>query len=454
MRSKSCSVLGVAAGVLSLGWLGCTEAQSVDVPKTGSGGSSVTGGTSGTGGATSSAGKSGSGGAVGTGGRVDTGGQTGSGGKSSAGGATGTGGAASGGDSGAGDASVNGGAGGSGRSDGGRSPDAIGRADLGSGVGGSGSGGATGPGGATGTGGGPGAGGSTGPVTFPAKFVGNIDTRSQIRSDFTKYWNQFSPENAGKWGSVQGGGQSSFSWNTLDSFYKFCTENNIIFKQHTFVWGSQQPGWTDSLTTSNGPTAVQTWMKTYCERYPKVQIIDVVNEPPPHTTPKYANAIGGGTNSTWDWIANAFKWAREACPNAVLVLNDYNNDELSGDAQHTIDIVKAIQKLGAPINAVGCQTHGAGSAPASTLKTNIDKIASGTGLPVYITEYDINQADDTKQQTQYKDHFTMFMSNNNIKGVTVWGYVVGATWETDSGIMQSSGTLRPAMTWLMSFLGR
>lgn len=191
-----------------------------------------------------------------------------------------------------------------------------------------------------------------------------------------------------------------------------------------------------------------------CQRYPNTAIIDVVNEPPPHTTPAYANAIGGGTNSTWDWIANAFKWARQACPNAILVLNDYNNDELSGDASHTIDIVTAIKKLGAPIDAVGCQTHGASNMGSSTLKTNIDKIASGTGLPIYITEYDINLADDNQQQAKYQDHFTMFMSNNNVKGVTIWGYIVGATWQTNTGIMQSSGTMRPAMTWLMGFLGR
>jgi endo-1,4-beta-xylanase len=441
MGSKSFPVLGVAAGILSLGWLGCTDQQPADVQNTGTGGTVETGGTSGTGGIAASGGKSGSGGSVGSGG--DTG-PAASGGKPGSGGAPGSGGVAADGGSSTADA------GGMGRLDGGRNPDSSGRPDSAS----SGSGGAAGAGGSAGTGGGPGAGGSTGPVTLPAKFVGNIDTRSQIRSDFPKYWNQFTPENAGKWGSVQGGGQASFSWNTLDTFYKYCNDNNIIFKQHTFVWGSQQPGWTDSLTTSNGPAAVQNWMKNFCERYPKTQIIDVVNEPPPHTTPKYANAIGGGTNSTWDWIANAFKWAREACPNAVLVLNDYNNDELSGDAQHTIDIVKAIKKLGAPIDAVGCQTHGATNAPASQLKTNIDKIASGTGLPVYITEYDINQADDTKQQQQYKDHFTMFMSNENIKGVTVWGYLVGATWVKDSGILKTDGTMRPAMTWLMDFLKR
>jgi len=75
-------------------------------------------------------------------------------------------------------------------------------------------------------------------------------------------------------------------------------------------------------------------------------------------------------------------------------------------------------------------------------------------LEVYITEYDINSSSDDTQLSNYKDHFTMFMSNDNIKGVTVWGYVVGRTWETNSGIMNSDGTLRSAMTWLMTFLNR
>jgi endo-1,4-beta-xylanase len=431
---------------LLLGFLGCDSSSAIN-EVSGSGGKSSAGGAVAQGGASGSGGAVGSGGVRGSGGSPETGGETGTGG------ASGTGGAAtgSGGRSGSGDASVGGGQAG---------PDgatASGGMTTGSG-GRSGRGGVSGGGGQAGMGptgtGGTGMGGTTGTISTTAKFVGNIDTHGAIRSDFSKYWDQFSPENAGKWGSVQGGGQSSFSWSSLDAMYKYANDNNIIFKQHNFIWGSQQPSWTSSLTASDAPAAVQNWMTSFCTRYPNTKIIDVVNEPPPHTTPAYANAIGGGTNSTWDWIANAFKWARAACPNAILVLNDYNNDEQSGDAQHTIDIVTAIKKLGAPIDAVGCQTHGAGTLPATTLKTNIDKIASATGLGVYITEYDINQADDTKQQTQYKDHFTMFMSNANIKGVTVWGYVVGATWETNSGIMQSSGTMRPAMTWLMSFLGR
>jgi endo-1,4-beta-xylanase len=413
MRSQCDLVVSILTATLSVGAFGCTNspAESVDAtPKTeGTGGSTTVG-----------SGGSSVGGGIGSGGAMASGGETGTGGSPSTGGLTGTGGVSS-----VGGTTLTGSKPASGGMSGGSGTAAMG-----------------------------GRGGSTGTPGTTAKFVGNIDTRGSIRSDFATYWDQFTPENAGKWGSVQGSSQSAFNWNSLDAMYKYCNDHNIIFKQHNFIWGAQQPGWTNNLTTSDGPAAVQNWMKAFCQRYPNTKIIDVVNEPPPHTTPKYANAIGGGTSSTWDWIANAFKWAREACPNALLVLNDYNNDELSGDAQHTIDIVTAIKKLNAPIDGVGCQTHGAGSAPSSTLKTNIDKMATATGLGIYITEYDINNADDNKQKQQYQDHFTMFMSNPNIKGVTVWGYIQGATWETNSGIMQDSGTMRPAMTWLMSFLNR
>ena len=290
--------------------------------------------------------------------------------------------------------------------------------------------------------------------TGQAKFVGNIDTSRSIRPDFARYWNQFTPENAGKWGSVQRAGQDTFNWTSLDAMYKYCTDNNILFKQHNFIWGSQQPSWTASLTPETGPAAVQTWMTSFCQRYPGVQIIDVVNEPPPHSTPAYADAIGGGTGTTWNWIVNAFKWARQACPNAILVLNDFSNAEDASTAQDDIDIVNAIKAAGAPIDAVGCQLHDAVVSTSSTLKVNIDMIARATGLPVYITEFDIDTADDAEQERVMRDEFTMFWNNDNIKGITLWGYVVGHTWRSNTGLILDDGTMRPAMTWLMSFLGR
>jgi endo-1,4-beta-xylanase len=281
--------------------------------------------------------------------------------------------------------------------------------------------------------------------TSGKKFVGNISTNGAIRSDFATYWAQFTPENEGKWGSVEGT-QGNFNWTALDAEYQYTQSHNVIFKQHNFVWGSQQPSWVASLSTSAAQSAVQTWMQTFCSRFPKVKLIDVVNEPPPHTTPPYSNLIGGAGSSGYDWIVNAFKWARAACPNAILILNDYNTIEYQTDHDHFISIVQAIKAAGAPIDAVGAQGHAAYNIATSTVQDFIDDLATKTGLPVYMTEYDINLANDTQQQQVMQSQFTMFWNEANVKGITLWGYIEGATWQANTGLMTSSGTMRPAMT--------
>ena len=341
----------------------------------------------------------------------------------------------------------------------------VGRGGSGSAAGsagGGGRGGAAGRGGAGGAGrggSGPGTGGvsgTTGSGGAPPplkKFVGNIDTRNQVRSDFSMYWDQFSPENAGKWGSVERT-RDQMSWSSLDAMHTYAVQHNIPFKQHTLVWGSQQPTWLGSLSQAEQKAEVEEWIRLYCERYPDTRLIDVVNEPPPHTTPVYVAALGGAGASGYDWIVQAFKWAHQYCPNAILLLNDYNNIEYAADNNRTIDIVNRIKNAGAPIHAVGAQAHACGNLSASTVQMYIDKIATQTGLPVYITEYDLNFADDNQQKNVMQSQFTMFWNNPNVKGITIWGYVVGSTWVANSGLMTSSGTMRPAMTWLMDFLGR
>jgi endo-1,4-beta-xylanase len=264
------------------------------------------------------------------------------------------------------------------------------------------------------------------------------------------YWNQITPENEGKWGSVEPT-QGSFNWGPLDAIHNYAQSNNIIFKEHNFVWGNQQPSWVAGLSAGAAQSAVQTWMQMLCSRYPNVALIDVVNEPA-HNSPPYANLIGGSGSSGYDWIVNAFNWARSACPNAILIMNDYNTIEYQSDHDKFISIVKAIKSAGAPIDAVGAQGHAAYNFPASTVQGFIDDLASQTGLPVYITEYDINVADDTQQSQIMQSQFTMFWNDANVKGITLWGYIVGATWEQNTGLMTSSGTMRPAMTWLVNFL--
>ena len=295
--------------------------------------------------------------------------------------------------------------------------------------------------------------------TIP-KFVGNI-TSSGGKTDvgslkYKDYWNQVSPQNEGKWGSVSSA-QGQYNWGSLDTLHNYAKANNIIFKQHVFVWGAQQP--TYGITE----TDVKDWMNQFCKRYPDVAIIDVVNEPPPHTTPSYANAIGGGTNGDWAWITNSFKWAREACPNAVLVFNDYNNLEWDTDNKHFIDIVNTIKKNGAPMDAIGCQAHdldhtnssGALDVDVAGVTKRLNNLIAAHPN-IYITELDLSTKDDAVQLKLYQDYFPLFWNSPNVKGITIWGWVVGQTWSMapDSGLITSSGTKRPAFTWLLQQIGK
>lgn len=323
-----------------------------------------------------------------------------------------------------------------------------GTSSAGAGYGGSGGSGGTAHGGAGGAGGGSlgGAGGSA-PI---GKFIGNITTGNSVDTGgmkFSKYWDQITPENAGKWGSVQSTPTSAFNWSSLDAIYSYTETNHIIFKQHNFVWGSQQPNGTPTLAQ------VENWIKSFCERYPNTKLIDVVNEPPPHTTPNYTANLGAGETGTYGWITKAFKLARQHCGNAILILNDYNNIEYSDQESHFIDIVKQIKAAGAPIDAVGAQAHALRTMSASQLQTNLNTMATQTGLPIYITEYDIGEANDATQLATYQAQIPIFRNMAAVHGVTIWGWIDGRTWVANTGRVKGT-TPRSAMTWLMNQLGR
>jgi endo-1,4-beta-xylanase len=102
--------------------------------------------------------------------------------------------------------------------------------------------------------------------------------------------------------------------------------------------------------------------------------------------PVYMNALGGAGTSSYDWIVQAFRLARRYCPRAILILNDYNTIEYAGDNTRFINIVNAIKRAGAPIDAVGAQAHDAYKLPTATVQQFLDKLAQDTGLPVYISE--------------------------------------------------------------------
>jgi endo-1,4-beta-xylanase len=68
-------------------------------------------------------------------------------------------------------------------------------------------------------------------------------------------------------------------WSSITAAYNYAKSNKFPYKQHTFVWGTQEPGWIKSLSSADQKAEVEEWIKAYGEKYPETDFIDVVNEP-------------------------------------------------------------------------------------------------------------------------------------------------------------------------------
>ena len=290
------------------------------------------------------------------------------------------------------------------------------------------------------------------------KFLGNIYGSSQL-TNFTSYWNQVTPENAGKWGSVESS-RDVMNWTNLDNAYKLAKDNGFPFRFHVLIWGNQQPGWIESLEPAEQLEEIEEWFAAVAERYPDIDYLEVVNEPL-HDPPagagngNYRGALGGPGQTGWDWIINAFKLARKHFPDTPLMINEYNIVGNASNARRYAAIVDLLKAEGL-IDLIGVQSHAFSTrdASAGTIRSNLDLLAE-RGLPLMVTEFDIDGPTDKDQLLEYQRVFPILWEHPAMEGITLWGWKPGM-WRTEQGafLVNRDGKDRPAFTWLQDYVRR
>ena len=313
-----------------------------------------------------------------------------------------------------------------------------------------------------------------------AKFVGNITTNGQVRSDFGTYWNQITAENECKWASIEGT-RGRYNFSGCRNAYNWAKQNGGHFKFHALVWGSQYPNWLGNLSVDDTKKAITDWFDAVQKEFPDLEMIDVVNEAirtgnnqyhSGYTNTKIIQALGGDNNGDYTFVTTAFKMARERWPKAILIYNDYNTVQWNKD--QGIQLIQTIKKNGAPVDGYGLQAHdmmsqgggaggtgGGGSCLSiNTLKSTIEEIWNKTQIPLFISEYDIASTDDNVQKQCYQEQISYFMENEHVAGITIWGYIYGNTWLDCNGTARGcsgiikDGKDRAAMTWLKDYLSK
>ena len=291
-------------------------------------------------------------------------------------------------------------------------------------------------------------------VTGATDQAGNFNrTPEQVAKDIAlvkEQFNQIVPENDLKWALIHPReGADGYDFGPADAFVSFGLSNNMYIVGHTLVWHGQTPNWvfagtnpppvmtkpatatrrhTNAVGTNapgvedlaavlaavsvggfgyNGPRAsreellqrMRDHIHTVVGRYKgKIKVWDVVNE---------AIADGGTNilrNSLWlqiigpDFIAKAFEYAHEADPDAILRYNDYGL-ESPAKRHKFITLIKSLQAQHVPVMAIGSQTHVSVSSPSFEAEDQALTELETLGLPIHITELDVNSAQGGQRDT-------------------------------------------------------
>lgn len=315
------------------------------------------------------------------------------------------------------------------------------------------------------------------------KYFGNI-TAGTVHSNYTVNWNQMTMENESKWQSVEGT-KGVYNFNGSDRGFNWAKNNGGLFKYHTLMWGAQTPGWVGNASSATIQAAIEPYFKAVADHYNAMgglKLIDVLNEPintPVATNLKNALIAGykaepanaGDLNNQYGWAIWCFQLARKYFPNATLLINEYNIEmnwnncrapyiAMSNAIKNAPNLTDGKKNL---IDGIGLQAHGINNLTAANFKACLDEIWTKTGLPCHITEFDATaDPNEAKQKDDYARLIPVAWEHPHVAGITLWGYIQGATWipgnrqtgvnGTDSGIMYANGQDRPAMTWLRSYL--
>ncbi|PCC73655.1 Endo-1,4-beta-xylanase, GH35 family [Nannocystis exedens] len=169
------------------------------------------------------------------------------------------------------------------------------------------------------------------------------------------------------------------------------------------VWDFELPGWVTELGESGDAEALgavfDEHITTLVSRYRgKVDAWIVVNEAiwgPDETGDEFAEYAW----SIWsdvlgvEFIERAFRTARAADPEAVLLYNETGAEALGLKSDFMHEMAADLVARGAPIDGIGLQFHVDAAAPPDLddVRANMERIAA-LGLDIYITELDVSIA--------------------------------------------------------------
>jgi endo-1,4-beta-xylanase len=222
-----------------------------------------------------------------------------------------------------------------------------------------------------------------------------------------------------------------------DAIVSFGLTGGMQVKGHALIWHGSMPPWLAALPAADFRAAFEAHIKAVAEHFRgRVVAWDVVNEA--------VADDGSGLRDTVfrqklgeQYIADAFRLARQADPQARLYYNDYGGEGLGVKSDRIYTVVQGLRAQGVPIDGVGLQMHvtATGAPSDAGIAANIRRL-TGLGLSVNISEMDVRIRDVPGtiparldvQKAVYKSIVGVCVAEPRCEGVTFWGFTDAYSW--------------------------
>jgi GH35 family endo-1,4-beta-xylanase len=263
-----------------------------------------------------------------------------------------------------------------------------------------------------------------------------------------------------------------FDFSVADQLVAYAQQHGMRVRGHTLIFGSTLPAWMTNPARAGNWTrttliqALKTYIFTvvrhYRERFPGViREWDVVNEAFDDNGNYSRNLLTRVIGT--DYVELAFRYAREADPDALLYYNDFNADRPNARQAAILRMAKDFVARGVPLNGIGMQMHlGLVSAvPAPAERVAVMNSYADLGLRVAITELDVGLTPPlgvgqlAVQTTVYEQVAQACADQPACTGMTVWGVGDALSWRgllAASLLYDSQYQPKPSLTAVRAIL--
>jgi endo-1,4-beta-xylanase len=184
----------------------------------------------------------------------------------------------------------------------------------------------------------------------------------------------------------------TFDFSRADRIADYARARGMRLFGHTLVWYAQNPPALQRIDGNRSAfdNAVRNYILAVVEHY-RGQAVgwDVVNEAVAEHGEGLRDCIYSRNLGQEDYMLLAFQYAREADPDAVLLINDYDLEKTPAKRATFLKLVERLLKRGAPIGGIGTQSHFDIHLQPGAARTAMRELA-GLGLPIHVSELDIS----------------------------------------------------------------